>query len=151
MSGGGDRAGDLVRALAEYLGTKRGVPVEVEDLTRLSGGASHETWGFIATTGTEAREALILRRDHARALIDGDLVREFALLERLYAKGLAVPRPWYRETDATILGGAFMIVERVAGMDLRKALAAGGVRDRAGTGREIVAVQAALHTCDWRA
>jgi aminoglycoside phosphotransferase (APT) family kinase protein len=48
----------LAAALRGVLGT-----VTIEDLTRLSGGASRETWSFDAVGAGGSRTELVLRRD----------------------------------------------------------------------------------------
>ena len=52
---------DLAAALRDVLG-----PVTIDDLTRLSGGASRETWSFDAVGAGGSRTGLVLRRDKPR-------------------------------------------------------------------------------------
>jgi len=109
----------LERALRPPLGT-----VRVDDLRRLTGGASRQTWAFDAVAGDGARHELLLRRDFAGGasqnpdVLTGradalDRAGEYALLEVLHARGLPVPRPVVLP-DAEELAGSF-IMERVAG------------------------------------
>lgn len=146
MASAGTR--ELNLALATYLGAVRGEPIVVDHLARLSGGASHDTWGFIAHDPAGNTEELVLRRDLPQSLVAGDLRREYALLDRLHVAGHPVARPRYLETDPSALGAPFMIVERIRGTDLRKALAASGARDPA-LGQQLVAIQAAIHAWPW--
>ena len=75
------------RALAAALRGALG-PVTVEGLTRLSGGASRETWSFdaVATDGT--RTGLVLRRDPpGRPSEPGAMSREARVIGRARAAG----------------------------------------------------------------
>ena len=47
--------------------------VAVEDLDRLSGGASRETWSFTVVDGDGGRSPLILRRDPDRCQLPRDM------------------------------------------------------------------------------
>ena len=60
MSGdGNDLAGQLAKALTSHLDGN----ITIENLARLTGGASRETWSFDAIDEAGDRRALILRRD----------------------------------------------------------------------------------------
>ena len=54
-------ADDLEGALHRTLAATGGGSVRIENLARLSGGASRETWSFTAVTG-DRRRRLILQR-----------------------------------------------------------------------------------------
>lgn len=124
---------------------------ELEDvrvLRRLTGGSSHETWAFDARVpdlGATAPAPLILRREFDHALFEMSLETEFGLLSRLYDKGLPVPRPLFKAQGDTALGSPFMIIERIAGLDTRKAMAADGEKDRAEVGKALVAALVRIH------
>lgn len=137
-----DLAADLAAVLGEHLGR----PVGVEGLRRLSGGTSHETWGFTLSSGETADTELVLRREFTQGTLDTDVRSEFELLSALYSAGVAVPGPWlYADVDSP-LGLPFMVMTRAEGTDLRKDLArAGAGRDRAALAARAVAVQAAIH------
>lgn len=109
----------LKRALLPALGD-----VRIEDLRRLTGGASRQTWSFDADDGAGVRHELLLRRDFAAGASQNpdvlagrtdamDRAGEYALLEVLHARGLPVPRPLLLP-EADELRGSF-IMERVAG------------------------------------
>ena len=70
---------------------------------------------------------------------------EFELLSRLHETGLPVPRPLFHARTGTALGSPFMIIERIAGLDTRKVMAAGGGTDRGKIGKSLVAALARLH------
>jgi aminoglycoside phosphotransferase (APT) family kinase protein len=67
---------DLAAVLAERLRDAYGDSWQVEGLTRLSGGASRETWSFDAVGPDEARRPLILKRDPLLFEADGSITTE---------------------------------------------------------------------------
>jgi aminoglycoside phosphotransferase (APT) family kinase protein len=80
-------AGELASALKGSLG-----PVTVEGLTRLSGGASRETWRLDAVAGDGTRHRLILRRDPpGRPSRPGGMALEALSIRAASAAGLRVP------------------------------------------------------------
>lgn len=105
MSGDGNElAGLLASALSSHLDAT----VTVENLARLTGGASRETWSFDAFDATGRRHALILRG-------------EFALFECLHRAGICVPRPVMLPDPASGLRSCF-VMERVAGESMPRRL-----------------------------
>ncbi|EQB01055.1 hypothetical protein V475_16000 [Sphingobium baderi LL03] len=135
-------------ALAARLQTAVPELEDVRILRRLTGGSSHETWAFDARLrGLERHDPvpLILRREFDHALFDMSLGTEFELLSRLHETGLPVPRPLFHAGTDTALGSPFMIIERIAGLDTRKVMAAGGGTDRGKIGKSLVAALARLH------
>ncbi|MDQ6854238.1 MAG: phosphotransferase family protein [Actinomycetota bacterium] len=103
-------AGALASAVRRHLE----LPVTIEGLRRLSGGASRETWSFdiVSTDGT--REALVLRRDPSDMTGQSDRSVEFALLEAARVGGVAVPRVRFLLDPEDQLGSGF-VMERVDG------------------------------------
>ncbi|AWK76547.1 hypothetical protein CBI38_34845 (plasmid) [Rhodococcus oxybenzonivorans] len=139
-------SGDLGAALSKYIGDRRGRPVSVDGLRRLAGGTLHETWAFDVHDSETGTEAFVLRREFDNATLDGNLRTEFDLLCDLAARGIPVPRPFWCEVNDSPLGLPFMILERIDGTDLRKALAGKGrAPDRVVLGHELVRLQAQLH------
>jgi aminoglycoside phosphotransferase (APT) family kinase protein len=105
----------LAAALRPWLG-----PVTVEGLTRLSGGASKETWSFDAVTAGGTRTGLILRRDPpGRPSEPGALDREATALRLASAAGLPVPELLFTSSDPALtmggLGTTGMVMRRVPG------------------------------------
>jgi aminoglycoside phosphotransferase (APT) family kinase protein len=101
-------------ALASALRSLVG-PVSIEGVTRLSGGASKETWSFDAVTAAGIRTELVLRRDASGRLTEPDAVRrEAAAITAAYRAGLAVPE-LLAVTDAPGIGPAGMVMRRVPG------------------------------------
>jgi aminoglycoside phosphotransferase (APT) family kinase protein len=77
------------------------------------GGNAKRTAIFSIDPGRGLPERLVLRQDIPMSLTGTSTVDEYPLLMRLHGLGLKVPQPVLLECDATILGGAFMIVEEI--------------------------------------
>lgn len=103
--------GLLATALVSQLGE-----VTVEGITRLSGGASRETWTFDAVTADDTRSGLVLRRDPpGRPSEPGAMGREARAIRAARAAGLAVPEVLVASDEPNLLGAAGMIMRRVPG------------------------------------
>ena len=108
-------SGSLSEALAAYLARSWGEPVTIEALTRISGGASRETYRFDAVVGAE-RRALIVRRDPPHgSLIETDRRSEFLALKSFHGRGVAAPEPLILELEGAELERPFFIMSRVDG------------------------------------
>jgi aminoglycoside phosphotransferase (APT) family kinase protein len=102
---------DLAEALREVLG-----PVTIEGLTRLSGGASRETWSFDAVGTGGSRTELVLRRDPpGRPSEPGVIGREARTIEAARAAGLAVPEVLLSTSEPGLWGTAGLVMRRIAG------------------------------------
>ena len=96
---------ELAGALTELLGA------EVRDLTRLSGGASRETWSFLA-----GDRPLILQRDRPGAVRTGGGMETEALILRAAAEaGVPVAPLIASGGPDSALGAAFLVTEHVEG------------------------------------
>ncbi|HEX4109371.1 MAG TPA: phosphotransferase family protein [Solirubrobacteraceae bacterium] len=134
----------LGAVLRDRLGETLGHEVDVRELRRLTGGASHETWACELVDGART-EKLVVRRDIEDGLLEGDGAGEFALLRALHGIGLPVPRQWLHVPGLTVM-------ERVPGTDARKVLAGPGHGlDPHALGLQLVDIQASLHGVDWHA
>jgi len=101
----------LAAALHGALGT-----VTIEGLTRLSGGASRETWSFDAVGAGGARTELVLRRDPpGRPSEPGAMSREARVIKASRAAGLAVPEVLVSTEEPDLWGTAGLVMRRVAG------------------------------------
>lgn len=101
----------LTRSLRDPLGT-----VTVEGLTRLSGGASRETWAFDAVSADGSRTELVLRRDPpSRPSEPGAMGREARAIAAAQAAGLAVPEVLTSSDQADLFGSAGLVMRRVPG------------------------------------
>jgi aminoglycoside phosphotransferase (APT) family kinase protein len=89
-------------------------PVEVQDLRRLSGGASRETWSFDAVDADGTRHQLVVRRDPGEWA--GQLSRstEFELLRAAADGGVAVPTTRFLLEPDDEMGSGF-VMDRVEG------------------------------------
>jgi aminoglycoside phosphotransferase (APT) family kinase protein len=107
-------SGPLSAALAAYLGRTWAAPVEIVELSRISGGASRETYRFDAVVGGE-RRPLILRRDPPGSLIETDRRCEFLALKSFHGAGVAAPEPLILEDAGAELERPFFIMARIDG------------------------------------
>ena len=94
---------DLVVALSAVLGG-----AVITDLARLTGGASRETWKFVADS-----RPLILQRQRSGDV--RDMANEFSVVRAAHAAGVPVPEVITASTDVTDLGAAYMVLSCVAG------------------------------------
>jgi aminoglycoside phosphotransferase (APT) family kinase protein len=103
---------EVARPLRRWLG-----PVTVGEFTRLSGGASKETWSFDAIAPDGTRTGLILRRDAAGRPAEPEaLHREAAAISAAYGAGLPVPELLFMfEAGLPAFGTGGMIMRRVDG------------------------------------
>lgn len=111
-------AGLLERRLAAVLGDG----VRVSGLTRLTGGASRETWSFTAD-GADGRERrLVLRRDPPGTDRPEGMALEAAAIGAAHAAGVPVPRLVDSGSDPAVLGSPYLITEHVDGETLARRL-----------------------------
>lgn len=136
---------DRIAARLEELG---GVPVEVEDLRRLSGGASRETWSLDALLPGGARRGLIVRRDPEDLPRPEQMAREAAAFTAARAAG--VPEPELYDHGADAIGSPYLLMERLEGETIARRL----LRDdayaeaRPRLARQFGQVLARLHAID---
>ena len=103
----------LSLALAEYLAKKLDAgDLTVHDLARIPGGASRETYRFIARYGGRERR-LILRRDPTASLIETERSTEYRAYEAFHKLGLPVPEPIALELGVTALERPFFVMAEV--------------------------------------
>lgn len=102
---------DVLRSqLSRLLGT------DIEELRRLTGGASRETWSFDVVDADGSRNGRILRRDPPAAARTGGMAMEAALFKAAAEAG--VPVPTIRasgESDPDLLDTSFLIMDRING------------------------------------
>ena len=87
---------------------------EITELRRLSGGASRETWAFVATDPRGVKEELVLRRDPGASIGQTDRATEYQLLQAAAAGGVAVPIVRFIIEGEDDLGAGF-VMSRVDG------------------------------------
>jgi aminoglycoside phosphotransferase (APT) family kinase protein len=102
------------RALESVASRALGRAVTVENIRRLSGGASRETWSFDAVDDAAERHGLVLRRDPGAHTGQSGRSTEYALLEAARRGAVAVPRVRTLLTPIDGLGIGF-IMDRIEG------------------------------------
>ncbi len=116
----------LAAGLAALLATPGGPAVRVGPVSRLSGGASQETWAFDAVVNGQT-EALILRRAppgaELRASGNAGLAAEAELIRRAAAVGVPVPAVVAVLQPQHQLGDGF-VMRRLHGETLGRRVAA---------------------------
>jgi aminoglycoside phosphotransferase (APT) family kinase protein len=101
----------LADALHDRLG-----PVAIEGMTRLSGGASRETWAFDAIRPDGSATELVLRRDPlGRPSEPGAMGREALAITAAGVAGLAAPEVLMWTDGPELWESAGLVMRRVAG------------------------------------
>lgn len=107
--------------VAAYLSQKmphaEGV-VAVTDLERISGGASRETYRFLASwteNGRTRQRRMILRRDPPASLIETERRVEFEAYRAFHGSSVPVPEMLWLEEASAALDHPFFIAEEIAG------------------------------------
>lgn len=121
--------------------------VAVEDLQRLTGGASRTTWGFTCAQGGGKR-ALILRTG-ARDDIHASMELEAHVQQRAAAAGAPVPRIVTADNSAAALGNPYLICDAIRGETIVRRIFRS--LDDAGRARllgQCAAALAAIHRAD---
>ena len=117
------------------------VKAPVENVFRIPGGFSKETFLFDAVHTGGSRERLVLRRDLPAGPSQTTVVDEFKVLRAVHRAGIPAPEPVFVEPDTSVLGQPFLVMRRVEGS------ADAGNKPRA-VGLELARVLAQLHTLD---
>jgi aminoglycoside phosphotransferase (APT) family kinase protein len=103
----------LGRRLEQFLSSRWGNDVRIQNLARIPGGASRETYRFDAETKARV-DGLILRRDPVGSLIDTDRAVEFLAYQSFHGT-VPVPEPIVLELDGGPLQRPFFIMRRIDG------------------------------------
>jgi aminoglycoside phosphotransferase (APT) family kinase protein len=90
-------------------------PGTLENLERIPGGYSKDTWKLRLSRGIDGHRDLILRRDLPFGPGENSVVEEFDLLKRLAGEGLLVPNPLWCEPDASYVGRPFLLFPQYPG------------------------------------
>ena len=135
--------------------------LRLADVEQIAVGWSHETWLFDArwNDGDATRaQGFCLRRDPGDALLRdlSDLGVQYRVLQCLDGTPVPTPKPYWYEPDPTILGGPFLVMEKVPGTcpnpwgrDGRRFYEEAA--ERGVLPGSFTNALAALHTLDWRA
>ena len=136
---------ELADGLREVMAAQLGAPdVRVESLTRLSGGASRQTWAFDLATDAGAApskiEPLILQLERSGGVRTGvGMAGEAALLSLAADAGVPVAEVLATGEADSELGGPFIVMRRVEGETIPRKL----LRDpEYETARGLIAAQA---------
>jgi aminoglycoside phosphotransferase (APT) family kinase protein len=119
------RVSDLASRFADY--ARRQLPdareLRVEDLERIFGGASRETYRLRLchrdASGREHERRLILRRDPQGSLIETDRRVEFEAYRAFQRTRVPVPEALWLELDPRWLEQPFFVMEELAGFESR--------------------------------
>jgi aminoglycoside phosphotransferase (APT) family kinase protein len=105
------RASELAEPLGRFLNGR------VDEVTRLSGGASRETFSFsLMGSGASMPEPLILQRVRSGPVAGAfSMEDEGRLLDAAAAAGVPVARVVAASDDPSIVGAPFIVVERLPG------------------------------------
>ena len=148
----GDRATALAAQLGDVLADRWGVPaVAVSELARLSGGASRETWAFVATGDGDGAHRLVLQRERPGGIrTGGGMAAEGALLRAAARTGVPVAPVVATDDGGDELGAPFIIMERVDGETIPRRLLRDDEfhRARPVLARQSGAALAAVHRID---
>jgi aminoglycoside phosphotransferase (APT) family kinase protein len=146
-----DRTDELVAGLERVLADRTGARVEVRDLSRLSGGASRETWAFTAVAADGSERPLVLQRERAGGNgAGGGMSAEGALLRAAAAAGVPVAPLVATDEGGDELGAPFIVMDRVEGETIVRRI----LRDdryavaRSSLAREAGAALAGVHRID---
>src|SRR6478736_1307697 len=93
----------------------------IDALTRLSGGASRETWAFDATHADGTVDRLVLRRDPGATIGSTDRSTEYELVRAAGRAGVAVPAVRFLLDDDDDLGAGF-VMARIDGETIPRKL-----------------------------
>lgn len=111
---------DLTARLADRLSALAASPVRVHELTRLSGGASRETWAFTAERADGSQRQLILR---SGAGTGGVALRvEGVAMAAAARAGVPVPQVVDSGDDGGALRHSYLIMDRVEGETIPRRL-----------------------------
>ncbi len=105
-------------ALAKWLGEKLGAPVALSELTGPSDtGFSSDTLLFDATVGGDRTEQLVARLEPQgfNVFPEYDVAVQYRVMETLAGTDVPVPRMRWLESDPSVLGAAFYVMDRVDG------------------------------------
>ncbi len=138
----------IAERLAAYFSRKWAAPVQISGLKRFHGGAGRETYRFDAASGDRS-EALVLRRDPPKSIIETDRLPEYRAIQMFYGTTVPVPEPLFLEEDADAFGAPGFIMREIPDCD------AGGLFDadpfgeaRAQIGQDFFGALGAIHSAD---
>jgi aminoglycoside phosphotransferase (APT) family kinase protein len=155
--------GNIQEKIGDYLQIKMPEARELTvcDFVQAAGGWSHEIYVFNAQwleDGQALRRGLCLRKDPGVGLLRelSDLKQQFLVIKALQETPAPTPKTYWYEEDPSLLGGPFLVMEKVEGevpnpwSRVGKEFYAGAAK-RGKLPRSFVEALASLHNLDWRA
>ena len=129
--------------------------VAIQNLARIPGGASRETWMFDAAwtkDGTVQTAPFVVRKDPPASLVESDRVVEYAFYSAFQGTNVPVPAMRWLESDPAHLGAPFFIMDRitVGETNVRNISEPRYSAAKAMIGRRMFEVLGAIHSFDWR-
>lgn len=109
---------DVKDRTAKFLSEKWGCQVNVDEIEKVFGGASRETYRLRACwheSGHEQARRMILRRDPVTSLIDTERELEYSAYANIYPTDIPVPEPIFLENDPAWLGQPFSLMAAIEG------------------------------------
>lgn len=106
----------LADQLSRYLAGKWQQKVTVNEIKRIPGGASRETYRVMLSRDDTAL-GVIVRRDPPSSLIDTERALEFAAYAAVYGSSIPVPEPLFLEEDLSHLERPFTVMEMIDGCE----------------------------------
>lgn len=110
------------RGIEEFLSDAAGVPAWLIEAKRMGGGALQENWALDVQMDAgplKGRHALVLRTSPPRVMADSvPRAQEFAVLKAAFEAGVTVPEPLWLCRNESVIGRAFFVMRRVAGVAL---------------------------------
>jgi len=149
--------------ILDYLHTRlpQASALTISNFVQAAGGWSHEIYVFDAQwmeQGEELSRGICLRKDPGAGLLRelSDLKQQFLVIKALEPTPAPTPKGYWYETDPSLLGGPFFVMEKVAGEVPNPWSRAGKqfyaeAAKRGKLPRSFVEALAALHNLDWRA
>lgn len=108
--------GEVADAAAAFLAKQWNDTVTVEQVEKIFGGASRETFRLKLHVGDTTR-GVILRRDPPSSLIDTERRLEYGAYRAVYGSKVPVPEPLFLEEDPKWMGRPFSVMEEIVGCD----------------------------------
>ena len=112
MNAGSLTPSEVAGRIAEFLAERWHQEVTVDQVDKIFGGASRETFRLKVTAG-EDRRGLIVRRDPPSSLIDTERKLEYGAYKAVYGTVIPVPEPLFLEDDPKWLGQPFSVMAEI--------------------------------------
>jgi aminoglycoside phosphotransferase (APT) family kinase protein len=120
--GGPDSSGDTAKlaidpaAVQSYLRSRfANAGIEITGFRQMIGGRSRQTAVFAQTGAPDLPAGLVVQRDHPASINNLGVATQFPVLQHVALSPLRTARPLLLETDRSVLGAPFMLLERAPG------------------------------------